>query len=216
MLTIIHALSPFKTCPFACPFCCAKDNLTNQNTELAPGYWENAARSIVGYKNIMLTGDTEPTLFPEWLSKLVHLANTFDLITELRTHNYKYCPTDVDFTQVWYSITDAQDIAKIPNLYQHGKQFAKEVNFALLINKDFQIKDILNARQQVWDSKFTARYLIEKSGNPSIVQWIKENHHEYNAHDESVLESYNIRIKRSYLAEYDILRQDGCVHHEWQ
>lgn len=218
METIAHVLSPFMNCPFNCPFCCARGNSTNNNIELTKDYWTNLVDSIENsyYENIMITGDTEPTLFPEWIKKVVDITNDYDLISELRTHNYIYNPTDVYFDQVWYSITEAKDLQRLSDLYAHGRNFADEVNFALLINKDFKIEDIIRARISVPESKFTIRYLIDTCGSDAVSQWVQFNRIVFNHNIERLLELYRIRIKRDYESEYDIIRQDGIVYHEWQ
>ena len=218
MLNIVHALCPFIVCPYECKFCCAKDNKTNQNIQLTPDYWETLENSLVlgEYRNIMLTGDTEPTLFPKWLSHITHLANRHGIITELRTHNYNYHPVDVQFSQVWYSITDVKDLIRLPELYNKGKQFANEVNFAFLINKDFKAIDIIKARQILPGSKLTIRYLLDDCGNEAVAQWVRFNRIEFNPNEEETLASYNIYIKRNYLTKYNIIRQDGKIYYEWQ
>lgn len=218
MQTIIHALSPFVTCPFDCPFCCAKDNETNQYTELTKDYWINMEKSIAdgSYQNIMLSGDTEPTLFPEWLKGMVNISNKYSIITELRTHNYKYSPKDTHFNQVWYSITDVQTLRRLSELWLHGIKFADEVNFAILINKDFSAQDIISIRQLLPESKITIRYLLDVCGSDDIAQWVKLNRYMFDEQTEILLEEYGIRIKKEYSEEYDILRQDGKIYHEWQ
>jgi hypothetical protein len=218
MLTTAHALSPFLPCPFDCPFCCAKNNATNQNIKLTHDYWENAEISLAihQYQNLMLTGDTEPTLFPEWLEKIVKLADKYNIITELRTHNYNFVSKGYKFSQLWYSITDAKTLEFLPHLYSRGMASAQEVNFAFLINKDFKATEIVNMRKRLINSKFTVRYLLKDCGSDAIIQWIKENHYTFNEDAEKFLEMNNIRVKRNYAAEYDILRQDGKIYHEWQ
>lgn len=219
MVTIAHALSPFKTCPFDCPFCCAKDNETNANITLAPNYWENINELLAysKYQNLMLSGDTEPTLFPQWLEKLTKMSYEYDIITELRTHNYNYSPSDTYFNQVWYSITDIKDMSRLSSLVEKGKQFADEVNFAFLINKDFTPEDIMRARDILpIETKLTVRYLLDTCGSDVISLWVRENRFIFDVSSERRLEKYNIRIKRNYSAEYDIIRQDGKLYHEWQ
>ena len=218
MINITHALSPFITCPFKCPFCCAKDNVTNSNVELTSDYWDNLESSINGgqYKNIMLTGDTEPTLFHDWLKRIVELSDKYNLINELRTHNYSFHPSDIHFNQVWYSITDADYLVNLPQLWKHGMQFSDEVNFAILINKDFKVEDIIKVRKLLPESKITIRYLMDECGSDDIAKWIIDNEHTFDIASEELLQSYNIRINKCYLSEYDIIRQDGKIYHEWQ
>lgn len=92
----IQIVSPYKKCPFNCPMCIAAKEDTNgysnlyQNDKTA--YFEklHLILSQNPYKTAVLTGDTEPTLFNEWINEMVDFLYPYDMPIELQTKNYTY------------------------------------------------------------------------------------------------------------------------------
>ena len=117
---------PYQKCPFGCPMCIASnpkryDNLFAKNAMEYIGKLgvEMCRRK---YENVVLTGDTDPTLDNEWLFYVVpfFVRHCYKVGVEIQTHNYFWKGLrGIDVNA--FSITTMKDAARIPYIKtDHG------------------------------------------------------------------------------------------------
>lgn len=113
---------PFQKCPFGCPMCIASNpkhynNLFAINTAAYLGSL-GVAMLRRKYKDIILTGDTDPTLDIEWLKRVTRFLNNFKYKVgiEIQTHNYFWKGMD-GITVNAFSITTLSDATRIPSIH---------------------------------------------------------------------------------------------------
>lgn len=113
---------PFQKCPFGCPMCIASNpkNYTNLFKVNPAAYLGGLGLTMSNhkYKDVVLTGDTDPTLDPEWLKRVTRfLANfKYKVGVEIQTHNYTWKGMD-GITVNAFSITTLKDAARIPSIH---------------------------------------------------------------------------------------------------
>lgn len=107
----LQVVSPYRKCPFGCPMCIASTDYEYPYEDL---YKRNEAEYIIQLRNalhgmsgkVVITGDTEPTLFMDWVEKVIAHSELCGRKTELQTKNYA---VDIDrlkgLDTLAYSIT---------------------------------------------------------------------------------------------------------------
>ena len=135
--------SPYTKCPYRCPYCVAgvsstypfADTLYNQY----PAEYLRKLVAVVKKHNIttvVLTGSTEPTLFPAWLWYVCTTLRPLGIKVELQTKNYH-----------WRSTYDTIGVIA----YSHDK---------IPTHKRLPIKDCLVRDVFLWNKALTARSIV--------------------------------------------------------
>ena len=112
---------PYQKCPFGCPMCIASnpkhyDNLFATNSAAYLGGL-GATMLRRKYQDVVLTGDTDPTLNPEWLKRVARFLTNFKykVGVEIQTHNYGWKGMD-GITVNAFSITTLKDATRISSI----------------------------------------------------------------------------------------------------
>lgn len=222
----LQLVSPYKTCPFKCPFCCAvvdrdypwKDNLYKTNKAK---YFQRLLGAIADndIQTVVITGDTEPTLFEDWLSECAGFIRAFfpSVKIELQTKNYNTKVFDID--RIRYSIANPEDFyrACCANKYNCGK-----IGFTYLLSCKLTAKDITKCRSFISEElgiQHTVKVLqYSPTGNLDIDTWIKNNTSEIIDSNRVSFKELGIWLDENCMdteGRYIIFRIDGKVYKDW-
>lgn len=122
----LQICSPYRRCPFACPMCIAatedgeKNNVYNLWKNNRVEYFQRLDDFLENSETetMVITGDTEPTLFPDWISEIL---NFYSLPMELQTKNYNiperlFENIESKLSVLAYSVTCPADFQKMKNV----------------------------------------------------------------------------------------------------
>lgn len=234
----LQLCSPYKKCPFNCPMCIAATDDGEVNNvfnlfEAEPfEYMKRVLEATINKDAVVITGDTEPTLFPEWISKMLKLLSLVDYNgkIELQTKNYNlgyYLDNWANdgLTTVAYSATCPKDIDRIIEMMKTHSSYCK-VRLVVLLTKEnvehlFHKIDI--PKDFYWINEITFKVLQ----NPDCEK-AKEVVNEIKEYDESkfalvlqVLHEYtncSIKVDTNCMdaeGRYEILRINGAIYNSW-
>ena len=145
----LQLCSPYKKCPFNCPMCIAATDDGEVNNvfnlfEAEPfEYMKKVLEATINKDAVVITGDTEPTLFPEWISKMLKLLSLVDYNgkIELQTKNYNlgyflHDWANDGLTTVAYSATCPKDIDRIIEMMKTHSSYCKTRLVVLLTREN--------------------------------------------------------------------------------
>ena len=113
---------PYQRCPFGCPMCIASNpkHYNNLFAVNSAAYLGGLGATMLRrkYQDIVLTGDTDPTLNLEWLKRVARFLTNFKykVGVEIQTHNYGWKGMDGIAINA-FSITTLKDAARIPTIH---------------------------------------------------------------------------------------------------
>lgn len=215
---------PYQPCPFGCPMCIASnpkryDNLFEEDRQQ---YIEKLAIAMCKqqYQNVVLTGDTDPTLNTGWLIDVVAflLRHTHKVGVEIQTHNYTWRGLNGINVNA-FSITTLKDAARIPHIHtKYGINRLVVLGTQELL-EHFLNKDIdLSAFQQITFKvlQLTAskvedvdNYINDVKGDFKLLEQVAEK---YSKLGFSVKLDWNCQDS---FNRYAIFREDGKVYKTW-
>lgn len=212
--------SPYKKCPFNCPFCVAslkdEQEYFSDNIYYAyPNIYKSRLLAAVQKHNIdtvVITGSTEPTLFPEWIKMAVELIRPYVRQIEIQTRNYQFMGMEgIDVVAYSYS--------EIP-LHEHAPVTHGIMRNVFIYNNTMTPEDLINFWLQSSNtSQITVKQMVLSShGVASIDDYIKTNKKDITPSDEHFLEYFNIRVDMDCSASegrYIIYRTDGRLYQTW-
>ena len=221
----LQLASPYKTCPFKCSFCCAavdrdypwKDNLYfTDKTE----YFQNLIHAIKSnnIKTVVITGDTEPTLFEEWMEECIKIIRAFfpKITIELQTKNYNTKVFNLD--KIRYSIANQDDFYK---MLKNKKYTNEKIGITYLYSASLNWIDIIAILTNVYNTEMqhTIKILQPSStGNIDIDNWIKNNSIPLSSISKELFKSLNVWIDENCMdtdGRYIIFRIDGKIYKDW-
>lgn len=223
----IQIVSPYRKCPFNCPMCIAAKedsngyaNLYQENEQV---YFEtlNTILNRTEYKTAVLTGDTEPTLFNEWINKMVAFLLVRDISIELQTKNYGYgyAPNRaIDI--IAYSIPTLKDYYKFLQPLQVFPQKARAV---ILLTKEILPVLTFSNLKSLPVAQLTFKVLQYGEGE-SQNEWASKN--TLNCQDMEYIEKLSERLKKEFSVKIDrncmdsrnryrIFQIDGKLREKW-
>lgn len=216
---------PYQKCPFGCPMCIASnpkkyDNLFASN---AVAYLNDlkAAMLCQKYKDIILTGDTDPTLDPEWLRRVAHFLADFKykVGVEIQTHNYFWKGMDGIAVNA-FSITTPKDAARIPSIHT-----TSGLNRLVVLGTKELLRHFLE--NDVDLSEFQQLTLKALQHTASKVSTVDEYIDSVSC-EETLLrqaaakfEKLGLQVKidlncQDAEGRYSIFREDGQLYHSWE
>ena len=233
----LQLCSPYKKCPFNCPMCIAAtddgevNNVFNLYEADRFGYMAKVIKAAHRKEAVVITGDTEPTLFPQWISKMLKLLSLMDYEgkIELQTKNYNlgyylHDWANDGLTTVAYSATCPKDIDRIIEMMKTHSSYCKTRLVVLLTreNVDHLFHKII-ARDFKQFNEITFKVLQ----NPDCEK-AKEVVNEIKEYDESkfalvlqALHEYtncSIKVDTNCMeaeGRYEILRINGEIYNSW-
>lgn len=215
--------SPYKKCPYNCPFCIAAKCPTSIFSDEL--YFSNLGEyltrlvniiKIHKIKTVVLTGDTEPTLFPLWIEQVSSTARAFGCKVEIQTRNYNFKPV-FGFNVVAYSCTALPPIHLLPK--QKG-MYTKRYTFVL--NDGISDDDIL-ALMALYTipnkEQVTIKYLRPSSyDDKETNEWIATHRRELSVEKRAIFESFGAHVDEECDASegrYLIYRTNGKLYQHW-
>lgn len=213
--------SPYTKCPYRCPYCVAgvtadypfSDKCYKEYPWMYFTLLERAI-SRYGITTVVLTGSTEPTLFPDWIEEVCAvLRHCNGVSAELQTKNYKWTETFGVIDTIAYS----HDCIPTHERPAHDTAFIRDV---FLWNKALTSKMILDyfLNQRNVD-QCTVKQLVPSSyGIQSIDDYIKSIYKRLTFTDQLILKDNHVWIDEDCAASKDrylIYRTDGFVYEKW-
>lgn len=212
--------SPYTKCPYRCPYCVAgvkedypfSDTLYRSNVA---EYLVTLAETILKYNitTIVLTGDTEPTLFPQWLKEVCYILRGYGgLNVELQTKNYRWTETYGVIKTIAYSNDSIPTRPRLPHNFTVRDTFLwnRELTSASIV-KYFKSQPNVN--------QCTVKQLVFSSyGIPHIDEYIQGVKKELTHTDKLILQDNGIWVDEDCSASenrYLIYRADGKVYQKW-
>lgn len=213
----LQLVSPYTKCPFHCPFCVAAVNEeTSYSDELyyanQPEYFARLLDTIHTYniKTVVITGDTEPTLFPEWIEKVLMTLGHVNVKIEIQTRNYKF-KGDKRFDVVAYSFD------KVPN--EPIKSKAKQTRAVFINNTNLNLRELFNYKQTS-KQQVTLKQMQKSAYCISDVdKYIESVYRPITNKEVLALVASNIRYDANCMDSknrYIIFRCDGEVYETWE
>ncbi len=215
---------PYQTCPFKCPFCIANnpkvmskfENKTNDSE-----YWQELHKVLLSgsYTNLVITGDTEPTLNIKWIEKVCETARVANksINIELQTKNFnsKTIATLLEKSSIdvyGFSVDNIEQFERVEKI-QTGAAIKR---LTLLLNNLIDLDQINTKTFQ----QITVKYL-QMGENDKINEWISKN--QFRKHQ--TLNNFIERHKHTSLMldencmisenRYNIFRENGKVYKNW-
>ena len=212
--------SPYKKCPYRCPFCVAgiedgQKFFSDLFYEVHPMRYVARLVSIVkeyDIDTVVITGSTEPTLFLDWIEKVVTSVRPYVRRIEIQTRNYQFMGMEgIDVVAYSYSEIPANE-HELPhygimrNVFIYNDTMTPEE----LLLFFFQAKGTF---------QMTVKQMIQSSyGNARIDEYIKAHKKDITESDKRFLEFFNIRVDMDCSASenrYVIYRTDGNLYQHW-
>ncbi len=212
--------SPYKKCPYRCPFCVAgiedkQKFFSDLFYEVYPMRYAARLISIVKEYNIdtvVITGSTEPTLFPEWIKLVVETVRPYVRQIEIQTRNYTFMGMEgIDVVAYSYSEIPAQEHAPVT----HG-----------IMRNVFVYNDTMTPEELIYFwlssknlSQITVKQMVKSSyGVAHIDEYISAHKKEITESDKHFLEYFNIQVDMDCSVSEDryiIYRTDGNLYQHW-
>lgn len=233
----LQLCSPYKKCPFNCPMCIAATDDGEVNNvfnlfEAEPfEYMKRVLEATINKDAVVITGDTEPTLFPEWISKMLKLLSLVDYNgkIELQTKNYNlgyflHDWANDGLTTVAYSATCPKDIERIIEMMKTHSSYCKTRLVVLLTRENV---DHLFYRTSAKDLSEFNEITFKVLQNPDCEK-VKKVVNDIKEYDENkfalvlqiLRECTNCSIKvdtncMDAEGRYEILRINGAIYNSW-
>lgn len=222
----LQITSPYKFCPYRCPFCVSNfegeykyENLFEENEEL---YLKKLGQELQSgdYEGVVLTGMTEPTLFPNWITVVRNLLR-YDfphIETTLQTANL--LSSNLWEFDVWaISISNRKQLKQLSNANQLIEE-GHIVRFTIMLSSLFNFSDIVDLIALTdREAQYTVKYLQPTSNkHRSTDRWIKENAISLLEDEETILREERFWIDKTCMDNehrYRIFREDGRLYKSW-
>lgn len=216
----LQLVSPYKRCPYKCPFCIAAVNDDSYYDDYLyfnhPSIYFNRLLRALDVNNIdtvVITGATEPTLFEKWINEVVGCImrnqGRHPVKIEIQTRNYHY-KGDKNFDIVAYSYD------RVPAVLPKAHTNTRHV---FINNKHLDIKKLIALRQSGCIDQMTVKQMQKTSHDTTDVdKYIASVYEEVTAEEIRLMEQYNIWFDFNCMASegrYIIYRCDGNVYQTW-
>lgn len=211
--------SPYTKCPYRCPYCVAgvtadypfPDTMYNEQPR---HYFATLALIVLvnHVENVIITGSTEPTLFPKWIEQVCNTLRSFNVGIELQTKNYNWTETFGRINVIAYS----HDCIPTHERPKHNCT----IRDVFLWNKALTSSMIIKYFQgQPNVDQCTVKQLVSSSYNiPAIDAYIKQIDKRLTFTDKLILKENGIWIDEDCAASdgrYQIYRTDGNLYQKW-
>lgn len=216
----LQLTSPYMKCPYGCPYCVSafegenpyNDDFYNNNTEL---YLERLNKVIMNHNiyTVVITGMTEPTLFPDFINKALEvLSKHKDCHLELQTSN-------LNFKSLPQIDVVAYSMSKIPKKLPVA-EFGI-TRYTIILTDQLSYTDIVELRERAGnDKQITVKYLQKTSNHHQKVDAYIEKHKKTfsTIQAQTLREKYNIWVDELCMNSnnrYIVYRTDGNLYSSW-
>lgn len=222
----LQLVSPYQKCSFNCPFCVAASDREqpqyyNLYEEDRLTYFSSLLKVLDEEKieTVVFTGNTEPTLFDEWLSdcaEIIGLSTNY-INLELQTKNYNYSNDEDDFETVAYSMSTINDVEIMLNKLPH---YTHNCRLVFLLNKFLDFDYIYYVSKRIQNCEMTVKIMQDSAlGVKNVDEWIDKNKKTLTCEDIKLLTKNGVRVDEDCMnAEnrYKIFGIDGKVYNSWE
>ena len=224
----LQLVSPYAPCPYKCSYCVSNFEGNYQFHDLYHSDRETYLNRLKGilitsadegnfFTGAVLTGLTDPSLFPEWVEDVKTTLQEYSTgEVTFQTSNYKYRNTD-GLSVIAYSIGHRDKIAQLPKREDIDPEVV--LRFNIMLSKDMTVLDIIKVIRHSPNAQYTVKYLMPTShGHSETDKWIVENRLELSTKDEKTLEYLGVWIDKTCMdAEnrYRVFREDGVLYRSW-
>lgn len=220
----LQVVSPYTKCPFRCPYCVSAfegnykfNNLYEQDKDMYLSKLKEHLNNRM-FDGLVITGLTDPSLFPEWVSDILLILNNQVNTTikeiVLQTSNYKWINTK-GLTVIAYSIGHRNKIDCLP----YPKK-GVTTRYNIMLSNDLTYEDILYIVAARPEAQYTVKYLsLTSQGHKETDDWIIKNRLELTSQQEVILRKLGVWIDKNCLASdfrYRVFREDGKLYHGWE
>lgn len=214
--------SPYKPCPYKCPFCCAgfvdssswfRDTehdalfFTDRHAYLSRLY---TLLDDMNFGTVVITGNTEPTLFRDWIRAVRHILDLrFDGKVEITTRNIAY-RGDEDLYAVSYSFDRIPEVVHISR--------AKITRSVFILNDNLSIDSIIAYHKRTGGQTTVKNMARNSYGNDQVNAWVEKHRVDLSNEEIARLESAGIRYDHdcnNSEGRYMIFRADGNLYNSW-
>lgn len=226
--TYIQLESPYRTCPFKCPFCCSAFEGTNPYGDGSlyqedPGaYFTQLVEAIQdnNTNEIIVTGMTEPTLFPEFVDDSLRFCIDMGLESVIQTMNHTFTGETLSgaiYDVVAYSLRSTEQLLNAP------VSLAKTTRYVVVMNDEIDIEVLKSFAEHMiaHGHQVTIKYLANTSnGHPEVDQWIKEHRVIFDDKTFDYFKSLGVWVDYDCMNEREekpvlIYRKDGKLYNGW-
>lgn len=222
----LQITSPYKPCPYKCKYCVSNFegnypfyNLYESDKQQYLKSLKDTLESKM-FSGAVLTGMTEPTLFPKWIADVLTTLSKFNLHeVVLQTSNYNYKNT-MGLSVLAYSIGDRVNIDALP--YAANVSPYTIIRYNMMLSKDLTFEDILKiikTRHEGSYTQFTVKYLSSTSnGHTETDRWIADNRIELSPKEIARLYRMNVWVDFDCMnaePRYRVFRENGELYNNW-
>lgn len=218
----LQVCCPYKKCPFGCPTCIAATDYKYPYGDIYftdKERYLDILRSTIGkYDKYVITGDTEPTLFYDWIKDVCEVLKGQEI--ELQTKNY-----NVDLNKIKglintlaISIPTLKDWRKYKKMARYLFSFNGIIRLVFLEVKELETPEVFLS--VMWADQITVKKLqmpeaeeeqkaVKKlKGNPISWKYFLKINSEFCSvmYDENCMDA---------KGRYEILRTDGKFYDSW-
>ena len=214
---------PYQKCPFKCPMCIASERPL-YNNEYKTNIYEylqslNEAIEDLEVNDIVLTGNTEPTLDRNWFRIVTEEIKKYHNIPiELQTKNYNLKGFNLSKIDVLaYSITNVKEYLKAWSF----RKIDRTNRLVILLTKEFDFLTADNFNAFGFDQ--VTFKVLQYGESDKANKWVDQNKMTDLTNIYEIVDRFNgsktsVRIDTSCQDSeyrYRIFREDGCVYKEW-
>lgn len=218
----LQVCCPYKKCPFGCPTCIAATDYKYPYGDIYftdKERYLDILRSTIGkYDRYVITGDTEPTLFYDWIKDVCEVLKGQEI--ELQTKNYNVNLNKIEglIDTLAISIPTLKDWEKYQKMSGYLFSFSGKTRLVFLEVKELEVEKVLNEpilAEQITVKKLQMpvaaeeRHAVERmKGNPIFWRFFLNINKEICSvmYDENCMDA---------KGRYKILRTDGNFYDSW-
>lgn len=218
----LQVCCPYKKCPFGCPTCIAATDYKYPYGDIyfteKERYLELLRSTIGKYDKYILTGDTEPTLFYEWIKDVCTALEGQEI--ELQTKNYHVDLNRIEglVDTLAISIPTLKDWEQYQKMAGYLFSFSGNVRLVFLETKELEVPKVFNMlvlaeqitvkKLQIPEAEEERKAVEQLKGNPVFWKFFLNMNKGLCSvrYDENCMDS---------AGRYEILRTDGNFYEKW-
>ena len=218
----LQVCSPYKKCPFGCPTCIAATDYKYPYGDIYftdKERYLDILRSTIGkYDKYVITGDTEPTLFYDWIKDVCEVLKGQEI--ELQTKNYNVNLNKIEglIDTLAISIPTLKDWEKYKKKARDIFSFNGIVRLVFLEVEELETPEIFNKvifadqitvkKLQMPEAEEEQKAVERLKGNPIFWKYFLKINSEFCSvmYDENCMDA---------KGRYKILRTDGKFYDSW-
>ena len=234
---------PYQKCWYNCPFCCARNNVHQQNFvnlhDIDIEAWEKALLKAVSKDStVVITGDCDPTQDPQYvkdvMTTLMKAYGEGPWRAEFTTHNFAaektyFCEQTFIYDVITYSITNYAEYMRadrIPKPKYWTVSTPEDTQYRMVIDLTKEFAGLTPENFDVKGFDQVTFKVLQHSEDPEVNAWIDANAMKEDELDniKAIVDKLNAEGNVSARLDttcqtgegrYKIFRCDGNLYNEW-